>query len=98
MDPRIDELLQITKDTNRMVHKMRRAMLWGRFYQVAWWVVIIAVSGAAYYIYAQPYVEKIEQLYAQLEQGSQQAQNVGGQISSFFGNWIPHSGTTIPAK
>jgi len=92
VDPRKeDELLQIAKDTNHTVHKMRRSQLWGRFYQVVWWIIILAVSGAAYYYYAQPYVNKLEQLYVQLQQGSQQAQGVGNQISSFFGNWLPHS-------
>jgi hypothetical protein len=94
VDPRIDEILRITKDTNRMVHKMRRSQLWGRFYQVVWWIAILAISGAAYYYYAQPYVDKLTQLYAQVEQGGQQAQSVGSQLSSFFGNWLPHSAAT----
>gem|GEM_PF-1637130 len=89
MDPRIDEILRITKDTNRIVRKMRSSQLWGRFYQVVWWIIILAISGAAYYYYAQPYVDKLTQLYAQVEQGGQQAQNVGSQLSSFFGNWLP---------
>jgi hypothetical protein len=91
VDPRIDEILQITKDTNRMVRKMRRSQLWGRFYQVVWWLAIIAISGAAYYYYAQPYVDRLTQLYAQMEQGSQQVQSVSSQLSSFFGNWLPSS-------
>lgn len=96
-DPRIDELLRLTKETNRMVHKMRRSQLWGRFFQIVWWIAIVAISGAAYYYYAAPYVNKIEQLYAQLEQGGAQAQSMGTEVSSFFGNWIPHT-TTAPAK
>jgi len=94
MDPRVDELLRITKETNHMVHKMRRAQMWGRFYQVVWWVLIIAISGVTYYVYAQPYVQKIEQLYVQFEAGSQKVQTTGNQISSFFGNWLPHASTT----
>ncbi len=90
----MDEILRITKETNAMVHKMRRAQIWGRFYQVAWWVLIIAVSGVTYYVYAQPYVDKIEQFYTELQHGGQQAQNFGNQISSFFGNWMPHSATS----
>ena len=94
MDPKIEDIYRLTLDTNRMVHKMRRAQMWGRFYQVAWWIAVVAVSGAAYYYYAQPYVNKIEQLYAQVQHGGQQAQDFGSQVSSFFGNWLPHSGAT----
>jgi len=98
VDPRIDEILRITKDTNRMVHKMRRSQLWGRFYQVVWWIAILAISGAAYYYYAQPYVDKLTQLYAQVESGGAQAQSVGSQLSSFFGNWLPGAVSTTTAK
>ena len=94
MDPRIDEILKLTQETNKMVHKMRRSMLWGRFYQVVWWIAILAISGAAYYYYAAPYVNKLEQLYAQVQADSAQAQSVGTQTSSFFGNWMPHTATT----
>ena len=93
MDPRIDEILRITKDTNRIVHKMRRSILWGRFFLVSWWVIIIAVSGVTYYVYAQPYVNRLEQLYMQVEQGGQKAQTMGTEVSSFFGNWLPHAAT-----
>lgn len=98
MDPRIDEILKLTQDTNRMVHKMRRGMWWGRFFLIVWWVAVLAVSGAAYYYYAQPYVNKVEQLYVQIEQGGQKAQTVGSQISSFFGNWVPHPAATTTTQ
>jgi hypothetical protein len=98
VDPRIDEILQITKDTNRRVRKMRSSQLWGRFYQVVWWIAILAISGAAYYYYAAPYVNKLTQLYAQVESGGQQAQSVGSQLSSFFGNWLPGATSTTTAK
>jgi hypothetical protein len=87
-DPRIDQILTITKDTNRMVHKMRRSQLWGRFYQVVWWVLILAVSGVSYYYFAQPYVNKIEQLYAQVGQSTAQAESLQSEVSGFFGNFL----------
>jgi hypothetical protein len=98
MDPKMDELLRITKETNAMVHKMRRAQLWGRFYQIAWWVLIVAVSGYTYYVYAQPYVEKIIGIYTQIGVEGQKAQDLGSQVSSFFGSWVPHSATTTKVQ
>ena len=96
MDPKLDEILQLTRETNRMVHKMRRAQLWGRFYQVVWWLFILAISGITYYYYFQPYVDKILEAYGHIQATGQQAQNYGSEISNFFGNFIPHQGTTTP--
>ena len=66
------------------MHQMRRAARWGRFFQVVWWVLIIAVSGAAYYIYLAPYVNRLEQLYSQVEGAGQQGQTWGSDIQQFF--------------
>ena len=87
-DPRIDQILQITKDTNRTIHKMHRSILWGRFFTVVWWLIIVMVSGYTYYVYAQPYVNKLLQVYAQVQQGTAQAQNLQSEVSGFFGNWM----------
>lgn len=87
MNDEIEELKELVKrntaileDTNRTVHKMRRSALWGRFFQLAWWFAIIAVSGATYYLYLQPYVGQLTDLYVQLREGSQQAHSFSAQI------------------
>jgi len=82
----IEKSVALSEDTNRLVHKMRRAQQWGRFFQLAWWVVIIAISGATYYLYFQPYVGKIEQLYEQAQEGTQQVQGWNTQLANFFRN------------
>jgi hypothetical protein len=71
----VEKNTKLAEDTNRTVHKMRRSALWGRFFQLAWWIAIIAVSGAAYYIYLQPYVGQIEALYEQFKTSGQQVQD-----------------------
>jgi len=87
-DPKLEDIYRLTLDTNRMVHKMRRGLWYGRIFQVVWWLAVLAVSGYAYYTYAQPYVDKIVKIYAQVQQGTQQAQNLQSEVSSFFGNWL----------
>lgn len=62
----VKQLLALTQDTNHMVHKMRRAAIWGRVFQFVWWGAIIIVSGAAYLYYLQPYINKVIQLYEQV--------------------------------
>ncbi len=97
-DPRIDQILEITKDTNRIVHKMRRSMLWGRFFYLLVWLILILGPAAAYYFYfqsyVQPYIVKVQQLEAQLQQANQTTQTYQNQISSFFGTFTQHSATS----
>jgi hypothetical protein len=87
-DPKLEDIYRLTLDTNRQVHKMRRGILWGRFFTVAWWIIVVAVSGYTYYVYAQPYVDRLLHVYAQVQQGTEQAQNLQTEVSSFFGNWM----------
>lgn len=93
MDEDIEEVKELAKknlalaqDTNRVVHKLRRAAWWGRFFQLLWWVAILVVSGAAYYYYLQPYVGKLEQAYANFQQSGRQAQSLEQQAQNFFKN------------
>jgi uncharacterized membrane protein len=76
--------LAVSADTNRVVHKMRRAARWGTTLQFVWWAVVIAVSGAAYYYYLDPYVKKIEHLYANVQTGQSQVQTWEQQAADFF--------------
>lgn len=95
-DPRIEQILQITKDTNHTIHKMRRSMLWGRFFYIVVWLVVLFGPVIAYYFYyqsyVQPYIAKLQQLELQLQQANQTTQSYQSQISSFFGNFKQPSG------
>ncbi len=71
----VEKNTKLAEDTNLTVHKMRRSALWGRVLQLIWWAAIITVSGAAYYIYLQPYVGQIEDLYEQFKASGQQLQD-----------------------
>ena len=88
MDPKIEDIYRLTLENNRMLHKMRRSVMWGRFFTVAWWLIIVAISGYTYYVYAQPYVERLEAMYAQIQHTNTQAQNLSTEVSSFFGNFL----------
>jgi flagellar biosynthesis/type III secretory pathway M-ring protein FliF/YscJ len=102
MDPEIAELTELTRrsialaeDNNRVLHKMRRSIWWGRIWVVVWWVLIFIVSGAAYYYYAAPYLQKAEALYSQVQQDGAQAQSWEQQLKNFFSN--PLGASQAPA-
>ena len=84
----------LSEDTNRVVRKMRKAQQWGSIFQLLWWTVIITVSGATYYLYLQPYVGRIEQIYEQAQSGTHQVQSWNSQLQNFFKNIA----TKIPAS
>jgi type II secretory pathway component PulM len=93
MDTEIEELkelvrrnIKVTEDTNRVVHGMRRAAWWATILRWAWWLIIFGVSGVAYYLYVQPYVERVQQAYTQVEHGAQQAADWQTRMNDFFKN------------
>jgi len=49
--------LEISKENNEMLHRLQSAMRWGRFFRIAYWVVIISLMFGAYY-FIQPLVEQ----------------------------------------
>lgn len=94
MDSEIEDLkrlvqknIAIAEDTNRLVRKMRRGALWGRVFQIVWWLLFLAVSGAAYYYYLQPYVQKVENFYTQVQTSGKQAQGFEGQVQQFINSF-----------
>ncbi|HXK31844.1 MAG TPA: hypothetical protein VJZ94_03965, partial [Candidatus Paceibacterota bacterium] len=58
----INELLELTRDNNRMLHRMRRNMIWSKIFTFLYWMVILGVMGASYY-FLQPYVTKYWDVY-----------------------------------
>ena len=70
MDTDIDELKEIVRaqgkvaaDTNRIVHKLHRNVLWGRIWTLLWWAAVLGIGGAAYYYYLAPYIDQIQAIY-----------------------------------
>ena len=81
----IKKSLALAEENNRILRGMRRSARWGRFFSIAWWLIVIAVSGATYYYYVQPYVETIQQAYGNTQNFQQQL----GQFFSQFGSQHP---------
>jgi len=91
----VDELKKVTVDTNKVVHKMRRGIWWGRLWTIGLWLFFFAVSGAAYYYYAEPYVKQAESYYMSLQQQATKAQNLEQVIQGFLQH--PFNNVQLPA-
>jgi len=59
---KLNEIEAISKDNNRMLLKLRRAVWWTQFFSVFRWVVIIGLAIGAFYIF-QPFFDKISEIY-----------------------------------
>jgi hypothetical protein len=93
----VEELRQVSEDTNRVVHKMRRGIWWGRIWNLAMWIVFFGISGAAYLYYVQPLVTKAQQYYLHFQQQAGQAQSWEQQASEFFKQlFTPPSSPSVP--
>jgi hypothetical protein len=66
MSPEEKELLEksvaLAEDNNKILHAMRRSMLWARGMTFLYWALIIG-SLLWTYLYIQPYLNKVIDLY-----------------------------------
>jgi hypothetical protein len=51
----LEKVLQISEQTNRVVRRMRREVIFGRIFHLLYWVIILGVAYAGYY-YIKPYL------------------------------------------
>lgn len=56
-DRKIDELLELTKENNKILHKMRRTQHFSSFFTLVYWAVILGSIFGTYY-YFQPTIQK----------------------------------------
>lgn len=62
---KLDELLDLAKENNRMLRGMHRRMIWGQVFTFIYWLAILGVLGWSYY-YFQPYIEQYIDVYQSL--------------------------------
>jgi hypothetical protein len=54
---KLDELLEITRENNKILSGMRRTQRWGSFFRIVYWTVILGSIFGVYY-YFQPTIQK----------------------------------------
>ncbi len=59
---KIDELLDLTRENNRILRSMHRRMLWSQIFTFIYWLIILGVAGWSFYI-LQPYMTKYMNTY-----------------------------------
>ena len=64
--------LELAQENNKMLHSIRRSMVWGRIIRIVYWVIIIGAAVGIYY-YIEPYIDGAVDAYG----------NVKGDLKSF---------------
>jgi hypothetical protein len=54
---KLDELLELTNENNKILRGMRRTQRWGSFFTIVYWAVILGSIFGVYY-YFQPTIQK----------------------------------------
>jgi hypothetical protein len=75
MDNEIKELKELVRnqtalieETNEMVRKMRSASRWSFIFTLIWWLSVIGVTGALYFVFVGPYVEQLMEVWQNAQQ------------------------------
>ena len=76
-----DEILALTRDNNRILHRMRRNMVWGHVFTFLYWLVILGGIGWSYY-YLDPYITRYWDVYQSMMQTLDSIQQNGSSLSS----------------
>ncbi len=59
----LKETLELSKDNNRILHKIQRANTWAKIFRIFYWVLIIGSMVSAYY-FIQPMVNQLLKSYS----------------------------------
>jgi hypothetical protein len=72
----LKEIYELSKDNNRMLHRMRRSSIFWGIVKFLWWALILIVLPAGvYYYYVMPIVDQAQNTYQTVQQGADQVQN-----------------------
>ncbi len=76
----LQEILELAKKNNKILHGMQVASRWGRFFKAIYWIIFIAIIlGSTYYL--QPYVDKMLEMYKTASTQLQDIQNSAKSVS-----------------
>ena len=60
----LKEIYELTKENNKILHRMHRNSMLGGFLKFFWWILILFIlPAAAYFYYLKPYVEQVKNAY-----------------------------------
>ena len=86
----LEEVYEIAKENNKMLHRMRRAAWFGGIMKLIFWIVMLGGPVWFYYQYGEPLVNDLLNTVSQIQDTSNQLQNVGSQFGGMNQEGIKH--------
>lgn len=80
---KLEELLDLTRENNRILRSMHRRMIWSQVLSMIYWLIIVGAVGWSYY-YFQPYFEKYLSTYQSIMKTLDSVQAQGAALPSDF--------------
>ena len=71
--------LDLTRENNVLLRKMRRVAMYGNIIKVVWLAIIIGLPVYIYYAFLQPYIGQALEIYSGVETSA-------GEVRNFFEN------------
>jgi hypothetical protein len=66
MDSKLDEILKLVKDNNKMLHKIRRDAMYRSVLSTIWWLIVLISPIVLYYYYLEPYISNVQKMYSDI--------------------------------
>ena len=81
-DKEMGELLELVRENNKLLHKMRRNAIISSIMRLFYWTLILGGPIVLYYYFLQPYMQQFLEVYSGFQSGIDNAQKIGGDIKN----------------
>lgn len=83
-DDKLDEILRLSRENNKMLHAQRRNAFWGGIFKLLMWVVLFIIPLYLYMQYVAPMMASMLETYQQLQGTSANAQAQFGKMNEYL--------------
>ena len=81
-DREMRELLELTRENNKLLHKMRRHAIIGSIMRLFYWTLILGGPIVLYYYFLQPYIDQLLEVYSGVQSGVDDVKKIGESVKS----------------
>ena len=81
-DREMRELLELTRENNKLLHKMRRHAIIGSIMRLFYWTLILGGPIVLYYYFFKPYIDQLLEVYSGVQSGVDDVQKIGESVKS----------------
>ena len=77
----LEESLELSRENNKMLKRMKRAAMYGRIIKIVYLIVILVLTFGVYY-FIQPYLDVLTKGYSDVMSGVKSIKGIGDTINN----------------